>query len=237
MVLRVESPGYVSDSIIVRFDPTTTKDYDKGEDSYDFLQAGDSTALLSLHHTYLGTNQDSIVAPLYINTIPMDYTNSQRIPLRFLCKVNGSFDFSVNQTRLNPQWKVYLEDRKVAPGVYHDITSGKYSFSHKTMADNVERFILHFASSEGIDVEEIKELAQDNPYSYSDDNGLYVVYRDFTEKPLVTTIYDMAGREVFSREHRSAPESEMYQGLTKGVYMVHILEKGSQKVHAYRVLY
>ncbi len=203
---------------ILAFDPMATNSYDVAYDSYVLSQPGNTTPQIGFHNQYV-TNGTTVVAPLYVSTVN-EPSQSASYPLRFWSRSAGNFSFSLDQSKLDPTWTVYLEDTKTAPGVSHNITNQSYNFSY-VLTDSPTRFILHYVNA-AFGVDENSATAWNATGWFNNSNQL-VIGLNGTSLPNTAkvTIYDVAGKQLYTNAAADTnSEIVIDNNFTAGVYMI-----------------
>lgn len=212
---------------ILAFDPVATNSYDIAFDSYVLSQPRNTTPQIGFHHAYT-TKGQTVVAPLYVNTVNENQPNGS-YPLRFWSRSSGNYSFNLDQTALNPAWKIYIEDTKLAPGSSVDITNSNFTFNY-LITDNPTRFILHFANT----------ALSDNPFTaapiriwpYTTADEIIVVFEGITEPITELSIYNALGQVLVTSKNVNPNEHFVYiSGNNKSnMYMIRVtLKNGTQQ--------
>jgi hypothetical protein len=205
---------------ILGFDAAATDGYDVGFDSYVLSQPRNTTPQVGFHYEYT-TNGQTVVAPLYVNTVNENQPSGS-YPLRFWSRSNGNFNFSLDQSLLGPGWKVYIEDLKVAPGVSVDITNQAYAFSYNT-SDDVKRFILHYVNTT-IGTDAFAQGGWNATGWFNTDQQMEINFNGSLLPEYVSvTITDLAGKLLFESNRVSTQENLVLANrLAAGLYLVNI---------------
>jgi hypothetical protein len=205
---------------ILAFDPSATNAYDIEFDSYVLSQPGNTRPQIGFHNEYV-TNGQTVVAPLYVSTVS-EPLQTGSYPVRFWSRTHGNFSFRIDQDVLNPNWLVYVEDTKVAPGVSHNITNQSYNFSY-THTDAPTRFILHYVNKAfGVDINTANTWQVTGHFAQSSDLVLH-----FNGTNLPTTarviVYDVMGKLLYSKENvETTNQVSIENNYAAGLYIVAI---------------
>lgn len=130
--LKLMGEGY-QDELAIRFLAASTLNFDPEFDAYK-VESGDPNAPVFCTEV----NGDKVS----INSLDsLDGTRSE--PLFFETSLSGNYTIEISQKGyFDPSFTIELEDTKT--GIFHNLeTEGAYSFTY-LIADNVNRFILHF---------------------------------------------------------------------------------------------
>jgi len=182
-------------SIYLQFNAYATKGYDQLFDSYGFNSQSQTAPQLAFDnsHMYDGAN---ILAPLDYNAVP-DVQASDSYNLRFWSRTAGQFKFDVDSATMLPGWHVFIEDTKLSPGVYQDITSSPYTFSYDPATDAPNRFIMHFSTSAKLTVDEDDAAFENTSYNalvYTDEYGIHINFEDYPFEKVSVQIHNSAGQ-------------------------------------------
>jgi hypothetical protein len=205
---------------ILAFDANATDGYDIAYDSYVLSQPRNSTPQMGIHYEYT-TNGQTVVAPLYVNTVA-DNQPSGSYPLRFWSRSNGNFNFSLDRTLLNPGWRVYIEDLKVAPGASVEITNQPYAFSYNT-SDDVKRFILHYVNTT-IGIDEFTQGGWNAIGWFNADQQMEISFNGSLLPDYVSvTVTDLAGKLLYQSNRVSTQGNLVLASrFASGLYLVNI---------------
>jgi hypothetical protein len=141
--LKLNDSQGLSDEVLFRVNPNATYGFD---DELDAIKLQGNVDSPSLH---MKSEDDVKYA---VNTIP-SVNSSNNIPLTIECSKGGMFTLSAKGSRnFEYSCPVVLEDRQL--NKFIDLRSDSvYSFYH-TPDMNPERFVIHFSSPTGIEVQE-----------------------------------------------------------------------------------
>jgi hypothetical protein len=175
---------------------------------------------MGIHYEYT-TNGQTVVAPLYVNTVA-DNQPSGSYPLRFWSRSNGNFNFSLDRTLLNPGWRVYIEDLKVAPGASVEITNQPYAFSYNT-SDDVKRFILHYVNTT-IGIDEFTQGGWNAIGWFNADQQMEISFNGSLLPDYVSvTVTDLAGKLLYQSNRVSTQGNLVLASrFASGLYLVNI---------------
>jgi hypothetical protein len=220
-------------AIHLRFDPRSTNGYDKAFDAYVFNQPGATHPQLAFHNSY-NVGFQNVVAPLDYNTVPVQPNAVTSYPLRFWARSAGTFSYTVDQSLLNPAWKVYIEDLKTAPGTHVEITNSSYQFSYDPAVDSPERFVLHFAdnaASVGLG-DQVQVTTWQAAAFFNNQGELVVSFEGELPGTVDAQIYDASGRLMFAdQEVSTADQLKVANSYKPGIYFIHLGDRdGEQRV-------
>lgn len=220
-LMAVNDQDSALNNIILDFEAGATDGYDKLYDSYVLSQPGNTRPQLGFHHTspyiYSGTTHQ-VISPLYINTVDL-YTLQGTYLLRFWSRTAGNYTFMLDHNRLNPAWKVYIEDTKIAPGVSVEITNQPYRFSYDK-SDSPQRFILHYVHA-SVSIEE--DIVEDwNIKGWFNDRGdLNIKFSGYSSlETTQMTVYDMAGKVLYEGEVNTGNVNSLQNDFVSGIYII-----------------
>ena len=218
--------------IHLQFNLDASKGYDQLYDSYSYSQPGNTMPQLTFHNTYMD-NGNTIVAPLDYNTVPYVQT-SDSYQLRFWSRSAGQFTFTVDTSTMLPNWNVYIEDTKLAPDVYENITHSAFTFNYDPAMDDPERFIMYFSPNAGLNIEEPAVVKKDHhAYVYTDDQGIRVAFKKYEFNEVDIQIHNSAGQLLSYDKNVNTGETYLY--LTNepivGFYIVTVINPDGTSSH------
>ena len=209
---------------ILDFDANATDNYDQALDSYVLSQPGNTRPQIAFHYTqpyiYNGVNHQ-VVSPLMKNVVNTNIAQGS-YPLRFWSRSSGNYTFMLDEDRLMPGWKVYIEDKKVAPGVSKDITNTPYRFAYD-MADSPLRFELHFVNTT-ISIDENDVIESWNIKGWFDGNGdLKVAFNGYEiPEDVDLIVMDVSGKLLYNGNINTGDEFALSNAYTSGIYMIKV---------------
>ncbi len=226
LVLNIEETQNPSnnDKTIIAFIPETTDGYDPQWDAHKMKNGGEHPNMFS---------RDSLGHILAINAINFDanYAGVKSLPLSVEGFENGlSYTITLNQSYLNNQYYVYLEDLK--ENTLNDLTQREFSFEYDETMDN--RFILHFQSLSLANqpIEEAIQGKNENilkAWVYS--NTAYI--QSLTSGNAVVEVLDIQGRVVQS-ENILLEEAESFElqieNKAAGMYLLRVNQGGNLRI-------
>jgi len=179
--LKVENNKY-SDDIAICFLNEATDLFDKNFDAYKMFSSNDSVPQLF-------TQIDSKNL-LSINTLkmPNDFSNYS-IPIGFKTGFAGNFTISLNEISDIPSEQIFLED--LVAGTIIDLKLNNYTF-YSIATNDISRFKLLFAIPTKVEMFNSQSIQV-----YASGNTMYANIPQ--NKISQLTIYDMLGRQVFTK--------------------------------------
>jgi len=205
--LKAEGNGY-SDETVVRFDASSTNEFDSDYDAYKLLSSNENVPQI-----YTKLSNGTILS---INTLA-PLTENLSMPLIFRAGVTGKYTLNVADINFDPSISVLLEDTQ--EDVIMDLqTTPDYTFNIST-GTFANRFIIHFSLTTGVN-----DYSEDNnlsPYIYSEQNNIYVVFNTSKSIKGKITVYDILGREIIKKDIDKL--NKLSINNVKGLYIVKVL--------------
>jgi hypothetical protein len=144
------------------------------------------------------------------------YTTPKQLPLHFSVNQHGAaYTFNMYDSLLANTYTVVLEDQLT--GVFHDFSSGSYSFINDVNAS--QRFMLHLAAGK-VSIDEIKRSLT---VQYRIEEGSLVLFGTVTENK-DGALYTVNGQCIQTFTYRAEVQEQRIPltGLTTGVYVLQI---------------
>ena len=222
VLIAMNTADSATNHAILDFEFGATKNYDMTFDSYVLSQPGSTTPQIGFHYestVNVGGSNKQVVSPLYKNTVN-DNVAQDSYPLRFWSRTAGNFEFRLDQTRLNPSWKIYIEDTKTAPGVSTEITNTSYSFSYVT-SDSPTRFILHFVNTAfGVEENIVTDWAAQGWFNASEQLVVSLAGNNLPKSANVR-VFDVAGKLLYEANNvETDSELVIQNNFASGIYMI-----------------
>ncbi|MEZ5082438.1 MAG: T9SS type A sorting domain-containing protein [Bacteroidales bacterium] len=148
-----------------------------------------------------------------INSLP-ELSEPTVVDIGFVCAEEGPADFEVAELgEFEEGTIIYLED--VVSGTMTELSENfVYSFSHST-GNPENRFKLHFAV-----LTDISESYSNSIKAWSHKGTIYVSPGSIQNG--IINVFDIQGRDVFTRNYSSESTTSFRTNLKKGIYIVEV---------------
>jgi hypothetical protein len=209
-ILRIKAEGTINtyyDEMSVYFNDALTIGYDPG---YDADKIGGEVIAPQIYSTIPDYD-------LAVNALPFSQSNMV-IPMGFKDNLAGTYTLTASSIEsFQPDITIKLED--LQEGIIQDLrTNPVYSFSH-SMADDPNRFLLHFGDP-NLGTQDITGNNAVDVYSYGD--RVYVRINGTGEISGTIVVYDIIGREVYRNQLSGSHMQEFNLSGLHGYYIARI---------------
>ncbi|MEA3496362.1 MAG: LamG-like jellyroll fold domain-containing protein, partial [Bacteroidota bacterium] len=198
-----------SDESLIVFNPNATYNYDGKYDGRKMF------SLVKSDPQIYSVNQNS--DEFAINSIPFQ-KGSFYIPLYLYSGVGENNTLEFDLSKLNISSDVYLEDIK--SGEIINIRNNESYHFYATPLDNPYRFRIHFSPCDKISNTTITDNPKNNVNVYSSDNFIFLSFINSTNQLATISVYDIAGKQVLSKEIQTSALQKIELNSPAGVYIV-----------------